>query len=95
MCTVLVNMLALVIVKQMSPLFFILYLNNLPEGILSKVHLLPDNCILYQEINILNDCQELQKDKNILWESKWQMKFNIDKCYIMYVAHKRNPLLMT
>ena len=23
------------------------------------------------------------------------MKFNIDKCYIMNVTHKRNPLLMT
>ena len=23
------------------------------------------------------------------------MKFNIDKCYIMHVEHKRNPLLMT
>ena len=23
------------------------------------------------------------------------MKFNIDKCYIIHVAHKRNPLLMT
>ena len=23
------------------------------------------------------------------------MKFNIDKCYIMHVAHKRNPQLIT
>ena len=32
--------------------------------------------------------------KFVSWESKWQIKFNIDKCYIMHVAHKRNPLLM-
>ena len=81
----------------LGPLLFILYLNDLPEGISSQVRLLADDCILYQEINTLNDCRDLQKDINTLcnWESKWQMKFNIDKCYIMHVSHKRNALLMT
>ena len=81
----------------LGPLLFILYLNDLPEGISSQVRLLADDCILYRKINTLNDCQDLQKDINTLcnWESKWQMKFNIDKCYIMHVTHKRNPLLMT
>ena len=81
----------------LGPLLYILYLNDLPEGISSQVCLLADDCILYREINTLNDCQDLQKDINTLcnWESKWQMKFNIDKCYIMHVTHKRNPLLMT
>ena len=81
----------------LGPLLFILYLNDLPEGVSSQVRLLADDCILYREINTLNDCQDLQKDINTLcnWESKWQMKFNIDKCYIMHVTHKRNALLMT
>ena len=81
----------------LGPLLFILYLNDLQEGISSQVRLLADDCILYREINTLNDCQDLQKDVNSLcnWESKWHMKFNIDKCYIMHVAHKGNPLLMT
>ena len=81
----------------LGPLLFIIYLNDLPEGISSQVRLLADDCILYREINTLNDCQDLQKDINTLcnWESKWQMKFNIDKCYIMHVTHRRNALLMT
>ena len=85
------------VMKFLGPLLFILYLNDLPEGISSQVHLLADDCILYQEINTLNDYQDLQKDINTLcnWESMWQMKFNIDKCYIMHVTHKRNALLMT
>ena len=80
-----------------GPLLYIFYLNDLPEGISSQVHLLADDCILYREINTLDDCQDLQKDVDTLcnWESKWQMKFNIDKCYVMHVTHKRNPLLMT
>ena len=50
-----------------------------------------------REINTLNDCQDIQKDINTLcnWESKWQMKFYNDKCYIMHVTHKGNPLIMT
>ena len=81
----------------LGPLLFILYLNELPEGIPSQVSLLADNCLLYWEINTINDCQELQKDINTLcnWESMWQMKISIDKCYIMHVTHERNPLLMT
>ena len=81
----------------LGPIHFILYLNDLPEGISSQVRLLADDCILCQEINAINDCQDIQKDTNTLctWVTKWQMKFNIDKCYIMHVTHKRNPLLMT
>ena len=80
----------------MGPQLFILCLNDLPEGISSQVHPVADDCILYWEINTLNYSQDLQKDINTLcnWESKWQMKFNIYKCYIMHVTHKRNPLLM-
>ena len=81
----------------LGPLRFILYLSDLPEGLSSQVRLLADDCILYREINTLNDCQDLQIDIDTLcnWESMWQMKLNIVKCYIMHVAHKRHPLLMT
>ena len=81
----------------LGPILFILYLNDLPEGISSQVLLLADDCILYREINTLNDCQDLQKDINTLcnWESKWQITLNIDKCWITHVTHKRNPMLMT
>ena len=48
------------------PPTFILYLHDLPEGISSQVRLLADDCILYREINTLNDCQDLQKDINTL-----------------------------
>ena len=73
----------------LGPLLFIPYLNNLPEGTFSQVRLLADDCILYREINTLNDCQDIQKDINTLcsWESKWQMKFYIDKCYISCMLH--------
>ena len=80
-----------------GPLLFNPCLSDLPEGIFSRVRLLADDCILYRKINALNDCQDQQNDIDTLcnWESKWKMKFSIDKCYIMHVTHKRNTLLMT
>ena len=56
----------------LGPLLFILYLNDLTEGISSEVRLLADDCILYRDINTLNDHKDLQKDINTLcnWESK-------------------------
>ena len=50
----------------LGPLILIPYLNDLPEGISSQVRLLADDCILYREIDTLNDCQDLQKDINTL-----------------------------
>ena len=81
----------------LGPLLFIPYLNNLPEVISSKVRLLTDDSIVCPEINTLNDWYELQKDIHTFcnWESKWQIKLNIDKCYIMHVMHKKNPFKMT
>ena len=81
----------------LSPLLFILYINHLAVGISSQIRLLVDDCILYREIITLNDYHKLQKDIDNLCnrESNWQMKFNIDKCYIMHITHEGNILLTT
>lgn len=79
----------------LGPLLFILYLNDLPDGLSSQVRLLADDCILYREITSMEDSITLQNDINSLcqWESKWQMKFNVSKCFAMRVTHKKKPLL--
>ena len=79
----------------LGPLLFILYLNDLPDGLSSQVRLLADDCILYRKVNSVEDSNLLQNDINSLceWESKWKMKFNVSKCFAMCVTHKRKPLL--
>ena len=44
-----------------------------------------DDCLLYNEIKILNDFLQLQKDLKLLenWADEWGMKFNAKKCYII------------
>ena len=78
----------------LGPLLFILYISDLPQGIKSQVRLFADDCILYREIKTEDDKAVLQNDIDTLcsWESKWQMKFNIDKCHVMHITHKRKPL---
>ena len=36
-----------------------------------------------------DDIKELQEDINNLveWANKWQMSFNVDKCYVMHIGH--------
>ena len=39
----------------LGPLLFILYLNDLPDGLSSQVRLLADDCIMYREITLIDD----------------------------------------
>jgi hypothetical protein len=76
----------------LGPLLFLTYINDLPNCVASDVRLFADDLILYRKIDSPNDCNVLQQDINSLcrWESSWQMKFNISKCYIMRMTHKQN-----
>ena len=79
----------------MGPLLFLLYINDIPNAISSKVRLFADDAILYREIKSPEDSLSLQKDLDALceWGKTWQMSFNTTKCHIMHVSHKTKPLL--
>ena len=66
----------------LGPLFFLLYINDLPRHVSSKVNLYADDTLLYRIINTPNDISILQEDLDSLsqWAHKWQMIFNAFKC---------------
>ena len=73
----------------LGPVLLLLCINDLPENMKnSMVCLFADDCILYRAIRSLDDCNELQDDLLNLeqWETKWLMKFNETKCYVMTVS---------
>ena len=72
----------------LGPILFLIYINDLPRHLDSKVSLFADNCIMYRNIRSTQDCRALQTDIDRLeaWETKWKMKFNTDKCECLRVT---------
>ena len=75
----------------LGPILFLLFINDLPDGILTNVRLFADDCVLYKNIHTPQDCIELQNDlmKLGLWEQKWLMKFNVSKCHSLRITRHR------
>ena len=73
----------------LGPLLFLLFINDLPDCVKSTVKLFADDLKM---IVRPNDFANTQIDLNALelWESKWLLKFNLDKCYVLYLG-KNNP----
>ena len=78
----------------LGPVLFLLYINDPPNSLTSKVRLFADDAIVYSEINSISYSQILQQDldKLTLWEKTWLMKFNPIKCEVLLVTRKRNPV---
>ena len=75
----------------LGPLFFLLYINDLPNNLTSNVCLFANDCLLYQPIKSDNDISLLQNDLIKLeeWQNTRLMKFNPTKCFTMTLASRK------
>ena len=75
-----------------GPLWFLLYINDLPSNIISKSRMFADDCILYTPVSVEHNISILQRDLQSLelWQDTLMMNFNPNKCYTMTIG-KRNP----
>ncbi len=69
----------------LAPILFLVYINDMPEGISSYMSLFADDAKLQRPIKTTKDCEALQKDLDKIWEwsKKWEMEFNVNKCHVM------------
>ena len=69
----------------LAPLMFLIYVNDLPDGVSSYMNMFADDAKIMRQVRNLEDCQELQKDLDKLndWSAKWLMEFNAKKCHVM------------
>ena len=75
----------------LGPLLFLAYINDLPDCVTSTPRLFADDSALYRVIDSADDAKSLQADLDRLqlWEAKWSMEFNPDKCEVIRITNKR------
>ena len=74
----------------LGPILFLIYINDLPDLITSKVRLLADDTAVYLTVVSPNDGHVL--DRTSVWESRWDMELNPSKCQVVRVTTSRRPI---
>ncbi len=71
----------------LGPLLFLLYVNDIPDSVLSTAKLFADDTKLYSRVRNQEDCNALQADLNALaaWSRKWLLRFNETKCVVLKI----------
>ena len=78
----------------LAPIMFQIYINDMQEGLTSYINLFADDAKLLRVIRNQNDCMELQRDidKIYEWSKRWKLEFNAKKCHVMELGKsKRRP----
>ena len=75
----------------LGPMLFQLYINDIPEGVHSKMRLFADDSIVYREILTPQDHISLNNDLDMLhqWATMRQMDFNVTKCAVLSITTKK------
>ena len=78
----------------LGPLLFLIYINDLPNSVLSSISLFVNDSYVYRRIRNTLDCKQLQKDLDNLVKSKkeWSMEFNPSKCKMLIVTNQIKPV---
>jgi ribonuclease P/MRP protein subunit RPP40 len=76
----------------LGPLLFLIYINDIDEGITNKLLKFADDTKLFGKVGTMEDIGRLREDlvKLVTWSKEWLMLFNVDKCKVMHVGHN-NP----
>ncbi len=79
----------------LGPLMFLLYINDINDGVSSTVRLFADDCLVYRVIKTAGDALNLQADLDKIaeWAQSWQMKFNVKKCNIIRCSRAKSPIV--
>ncbi len=72
----------------LGPILFLVYINDLEEGVTGKLLKFADDTKLFTKTKEIGDKQNLQDDidKLVTWSEKWQMLFNCGKCKCLHTG---------
>ena len=73
---------------------FLLNINDIAEELDSTVRLFADDTVVYLAVRNSDDAGSLQNDLHKLgrWEKKWLIEFHPDKCQVLTITRKRQPV---
>ena len=83
----------------LGPILFLIFINDLPIELLTKLSLFADDSKLFARI--LSNKRKLRNadgrkalqedlDRVVEWAKRWKMEFNVEKCKVMHLGHN-NP----
>ena len=77
----------------LGPIFFLCFINDLPDPLSSNIRLFADDAFLYRQIHSIADHKILQHDLDLLskWSSDWLLDFNSSKCFVLSTTLKTKP----
>ena len=72
----------------LGPLLFLTYINDLDNGLISRVSEFADDTKLGFNAADPETVRNLQRDLAAFgeWSNVWQIPFNLDKCYVLHVG---------
>ena len=77
------------VVFPRGPLLFnIIYVKDIPSVVESQALMFADDTKIFRQIQSQMDFHHIQRDINNLfaWSVKWQLKFNVSKCFIFHLG---------
>ena len=76
----------------LGPLLFVIYINDLPDNVISSILLFADDTKIFKEVNSIDDSLTIQKDIDKLesWSNDWLLKFHPDKCHVLTLGKHWN-----
>jgi hypothetical protein len=74
----------------LGPLLFLIFINDIDEGITSKIWKFADDSKICNKVCNEADAEAVRADLRSLyqWSVDWQMLFNIDKCIVLHMGGK-------
>ena len=78
----------------LGPVLFVIYINDLPDRILSDVYLFADDTKIFRIITSDTDRAHLQEDLCSMskWCDQWLLKMNPEKCKHLHIGGRKMTL---